>query len=171
MTAANTSPWLYNRRGNPGPDIRRMKFDAGATTPVKRGEVCDTSGAFVAPLGSNKVMAGIIVVANEEIKNGDRAGYYEVIVPQPGDVFEYALDVAAALAETTALYWSDSQTVTQTAGAGHQLATAVGQDNYPPKQGHLSDDGSGDSGTTIRSVAVAHLSFLAAVSYEAKLQV
>jgi predicted RecA/RadA family phage recombinase len=136
---------------------------------VKRGELLELSGGNWVPLGSDKAMAGIIAVAAEEIKSGDRAGYYEIIIPRPGDIFEFDLAAASAVAVGAALYFSTTEALTVTAGT-NVIGNAVGQEHYPAKQGHLADDGSGDSGTTVRSTSQVRMTFKAAVSYFAALQ-
>ncbi len=152
--ATNTTRWLRNLDGATEPFVYLALFQAGATQAIKRGELLeftgDTNTAFV-PLDSDFGMVSNIAIANEEIKSGDRAGYYEVIVPRPGDVFEFELDTAAATAYGTALYFDDSETVS--ASGTEPLGYAVGQSHYPDKQGHLADDASGDAGTTIASNA------------------
>jgi hypothetical protein len=114
-------------------------------------------------------MDGNVAIANEEIKDGDRAGYYEIIVPRPGDVFEFALAAAAALAYGTPLYYSSSEAVTVTAGT-YPLGYAVGMEHYPQKQRHLTDDAAGDSGTTIGSTAYARMTICESASIWSKLQ-
>ena len=167
--ASNQIRWIRNLLGAPSPFVMLGLFQAGSTQAIKRGEVLELSGGNWIPLDANQVMAAIIAVANEEVKAGDRAGYYEIIVPRPGDVFEYDLDTAAATAVGTALYWSSSEVLTATAGAGNVLAYAVGQEHYPLPQGHLADDASGDSGVTVRSQGTVHVAFVNAASYWAAL--
>lgn len=168
--ASNNVRWVGNLEpGVPGPCVRRGKFQAGATQAIKRGEFLILSGGYWVPLTSDTAMAGVIAIANEEIKNGDRAGYYEILVPRLGDIFEYDLAAASAIAEGTALYFNSSEKVTVTAGT-NVIGNAVGQEHYPAKQGHLSDDASGDAGTVIRSTAQVRMTIKAAVSYLAALQ-
>jgi len=159
--ATNRNSWIYSMQGAAKPLKMLGKFQAGATQAIKIGEILeftgDTNSAWV-PIDSNFEMNGNIAIAAEEVKSGDRAGYYEIIVPRPGDVFEYALDTAAATAYGTGVYYSASQTVTATAGVG-RLGTAVGQRHYPQRQGHLADDASGDMGTTIKSTAYVEMTF------------
>ncbi len=163
----NRMRWLRSLTGAPKPLIMLGLFQAGSTQAVEKGEILElTAGGSTqwVPMDADFAMAADVAIANEEIKDGDRAGYYEIIVPRPGDVFEYALATADATAIGTSLYWSDAETVTVSAGA-NVIGRAVGQANYPLKQGHLADDASGDSGTTIRSQAFVQMVFTETASY------
>ena len=169
--ATNHVRWVGNLFGAAEPLIMLGKFQAGATKAIKRGELLeltgDTNTAWV-PMDSDYSMAANVAIANEEIKSGDRAGYYEIIVPRPGDIFEYEIATPAATAVGTALYWSSSEKVAAT--GTNQLGTAVGQEHYPQKQGHLADDASGDAGTTVKTCAYVRMTIKAAASYYAALQ-
>lgn len=167
--AVNKATWVKNLNGANAPLIMLGKFQAGSTQAVKRGEILELSGGNFIPLASDKSMSAIIAIANEELKVGDLAGYYEIIVPRPGDVFEFELAAASALALGTALYYSTSQVLTVTAGT-NIIGYACGQENYP-QQGHTADDASGDMGTTVRSTSYARMTFKEAVSYFKALQV
>jgi len=159
--ATNRIAWVGNLNGAKEPLVMLGLFAAGASVPIKRGEIIEFTGntnTEWVPMDSDFNGAGNIAVANEEIKSGDRAGYYEIIVPRPGDIFEFELAAAGATAIKTALYFSSSQKVTVTAGS-YVLGTAVGQENYPQKQGHLSDDGGGDAGTTVRNQTYVRMTF------------
>lgn len=168
--ATNNVRWIRNLDGAMEPLVRRALFQAGATQAIKRGEILELTGnsstAFV-PIDSDFAMNSHIAIANEEIKSGDRAGYYEVIVPRPGDVFEYDLAAASAIALDTPLYFSSSEVVTVTAG-GNILGRSVGLEHYPQKQGHLADDAAGDAGTTINSTAQVRMTFDAGASWWSK---
>ncbi|MEK6684439.1 MAG: hypothetical protein AABY46_07250 [Nitrospirota bacterium] len=164
--ASNKTTWVRNLHGATEPLIMLGKFAAGVTVPIKRGEILELTGSTNTewvPIDSDFSMAGNIAVANEEIKSGDRAGYYEIIVPRPGDVFEFATAAGAAHAVGDDFFYSASQTIAAT--GTNALAYAVGQENYPQKQGHLSDDAGGDAGTTIKSLSYARVCFKLAVSY------
>lgn len=156
--------WLHNTDGAPGPYIKLGSFQAGATQAIVRGQILILSAGHFVPISSDTAMAGVIAVANEDIPSGDRAGYYEIIVPRHGDVFEFDLAAASAIAVGTALYYSSSEALTVTAGT-NIIGYAAGQQHYPAKQGHVTDDGSGDAGTTIRSTSQVRMKFKAAVSY------
>jgi hypothetical protein len=166
--ATNTTRWVGNLNGISEPLVILGKFQAGSTQAINRGEIlsltADTNTRFE-PVSSDVSGSSNIVIANEEIKDGDRAGYYEVMAPRPGDIFEFAIDTAAATAIGTALKSSDSETLS--ASGSNALAYAVGQEHYPQKQGHLADDASGDSGETIRSTSYVRVTFKASTSYYA----
>ena len=168
--ATNKATWVGNLDGATEPLIMLGKFKAGADQAIKRGELLeltgDTNTTWV-PMDSDFDGAGNMAIANEEIKSGDRAGYYEIIVPRPGDVFEYAYDSATNPSAGDAVYWSDSQTVASSGTNG--LGTVVGQEHYPDKQGHLADDASGDAGTTIRNTSYVRFTFDLTGSYYAAL--
>lgn len=170
--ATNNTRWVGNIDGAAEPFIYLGKFQAGSTQAVKMGEIIeftgDTNTAWV-PIDSDFAGAGNVAIANEEIKSGDRAGYYEIIVPRPGDMFEYDLDTAAATAYGTALYYSSSEAVS--ASGSNQLATAVGQQHYPQKQEHLADGGIADMGSTIKSQSTVIMTFETAASLYAALVV
>jgi len=168
--ATNKTRWLRNLDGASEPLTMLHLFQAGATQAIKAGEILeltgDTNTAWV-PIDSDFAMNGNIAVAAEEIKAGDRAGYYNIIVPRPGDVFEFPLATAAATAIGTALYFSDSETVTNS--GTNALGYAVGTSHYPLKQGHLADDAGGDAGTTIKSYAYVEMVFALTASFYAAL--
>lgn len=168
--ASNKTTFIKNLlTGDTKPLIMLGLFQAGSTQAVKRGEILELSGGNWIPLDADQSMAGVIAVANEEIKAGDLAGYYEIIIPRPGDVFEYELAAAGATAVGTNLFYSTSQKVTVSTG-NNQLGEAVGQENYPDKQGHLSDGEVGDRGVTVRSQSYVRMTFVKAASYYAVLE-
>lgn len=165
--ATNQARWVRNLNGAPEPLVMLGLFQAGATQAIKRGELLELTGdgntAWV-PMDSDFAMDSNVAIANEEIKDGDRAGYYEIIVPRPGDVFEFELDAADDLSLGTALYWSDSETATDTAGS-YVLGRVAGTDHYPQKQEHLADGGVADMGTTLRSQSRVHMAIRQVASY------
>ena len=164
--ATNQARWCYNLFGIPEPLIMYGNFAAGTTAAIKRGELIELTGntnTEWVPMDADFAGAANVAIANEEIKSGDRAGYYEIIVPRPGDVFEFALDTANNPAVGALLYWSDSETVSES--GSNALAQVAGQEHYPQKQGHLADDAGGDAGTTLRNTARVRMIFKAAVSY------
>ena len=170
--ATNNQRWVGNIDGATEPYIYLGSFQAGATQAIKQGEILEFTGdsnTDWVPIDSDFAMAGNVAVANEEIKDGDRAGYYEIIVPRPGDMFDYSLATAAATAYGTALYYSSSEAVA--ASCTNQLATAVGQQHYPQKQEHLADGGIADMGTTIKSQSTVIMTFELAASLYATLVV
>ena len=165
----NKSPFVKNLITGSTEPLRMLgKFQAGATQAVKRGELLELSGGNFIPLATDKAMSAVVAVADEEIKNGDKAGYYNILVPRPGDVFEFALSAAANPSVGANVAVSDSQTVTTT--VTNQLGDVVGQEHYPDRQGHASDDASGDAGTTIRNTSNVLVTIKESTSYYAALQ-
>ena len=164
--ASNKVRWIKNLFGAAEPLVMYGLFQAGATQAVKRGEIlsktADTNTRFE-PVGADVAGNANIAIANEEIKAGDRAGYYEIVVPRLGDVFEFALDTAAATAVGAALKSATSETLSAT--GSNALAYACGQEHYPQKQGHVTDDASPDSGETIRVQSTVLVTFKEAVSH------
>ncbi|HUS92059.1 MAG TPA: capsid cement protein, partial [Phycisphaerae bacterium] len=161
--------WLRNLYGATEPFIMRGKFLAGASQAIVAGQILELSATNWIPLDADQAMAGVIAVAIQDIDSGDRAGYYSLCVPRPGDVFEYPLASAAAVAVGANLYWSSATVVTTTAGS-NALGDSVGQENYPAEQDHLSKGGITDYGTTVNSIGFVQMTFKAAVSYWAVLQ-
>lgn len=159
--AVNKSPWVKNLYGAQAPLVMLGLFRAGSTEAIKRGEIIHLDTQFKA-IHTDEDFTAALAVANEEIKAGDLAGYYSIIVPRPGDVFEFDLATAAATAIGTAMYYSTSQALS-TSGS-HVIGRSVGQENYPV-QGHASDDASGDAGSTIRSQSTVRIVFDEAHSY------
>jgi len=162
--------WLKNLR-NPnatGPLIKLGLFRAGADQEIVKGQMLEKtySGTttFV-PWDSDYDATGTddaLAVAACDIKSGDRAGYYPVIVPQPGDVFEAPLAAASAMAIGTELTYSSATALTT--GGTYPVGYACGMDNYP-EQGHASDDASKDAGSTVKSTSYVQFTFKTAVSY------
>lgn len=154
--AVNKSPWIRNNHGAASPLIIMGLVQAGSTQAIKRGEICvynETSGYFV-PADAVADQKYSLAIANEEQKAGDLARYMEFIAIREGDVFEFALDAAAqiALGNGLELTASDSQSLTLDVD-GNAVAFVVGCQNYP------------DSGTTLRYVSYAEVSFHPEFSY------
>ena len=153
------------------PLVRLGLFQAGSTQAIKRGELLSftaVTNTNFEPLAADASRDSDIAIANEEIKAGDRAGYYEIIVPRPGDVFEFDLATAAATAVGASLFFSSSEAFA--ASGSNVVGTAVGQEHYPQKQGHLSADGAPDAGVTIRSISVVRCTIKEAASVYSLLQ-
>lgn len=170
MAVSNKMTFVKNVL-NPGlsqPYLVKGLFQAGATQAIKRGEILErTAGGNTQwiPIDSDFAAVGNIAVAWEEIKSGDRAGYYWIAVPRPGDVWRYTLQSATAVTLGDALYYSTTDSQTLHTSGTNVLARVVDEDHYPQKQGHLADEPSGDAGTTIRSTSYALVGFIAAASY------
>lgn len=164
--ATNNVRWVRNLNGATEPLVMLGKFEAGSTQAVKRGELleltADTNTSWT-PMDSDFAGSANVAIANEEIKAGDRMGFYEIIVPRPGDVFEFDLAASGDPALGQALYWSDSETLAES--GSNILAYAAGQEHYPDKQGHLADDAGGDAGETLRYGTKVRCIFKEAVSY------
>lgn len=162
--ASNKNPFVKNLiTGSIQPLIIPGLFVAGATTAIKAGEILGRTGSTNttwAPATDADITTGVAVAACE-IKSGDRAGYYPIIVPRLGDVFEFAIATAAGTAMGTALYISDSQVLA--ASGSHIFGYAVGWEHYP-LQGHAADDASGDAGTTLRTISSVRMVFAQARS-------
>lgn len=161
--ATNQQRWVRNLYGADKPLVMLGLFPAGTSNAIKRGEMLKLSGSDFVPMTDDYNASADLAIANEEIKSGDRAGYYEIIVPRPGDVFEFDIETDAATAVGTSLRANTSEQLS-TSGS-NIIAYACGQDNYPQKQGHLTDDAQGDAGTTIRSKGTVLVTFEAASSY------
>jgi hypothetical protein len=157
--------------GSSEPFIMKGLFQAGSTQAIEQGEMLKISGGDFVPMTADYNASADLAIANQKIKSGDLAGYYEIIVPRPGDIFEYALDTAAATAVGASLYaGATSPTESFAASGSNAIAAAVGQEHYPQFQGSASDDASPDRGTTIKSTSTVRCMFEAASSYFAALQ-
>lgn len=152
-------------------------FQAGATQAIKRGELLeltgDTNTKWV-PLDSDFAMSENVAIAACEIKSGDPAGYYPIIAPRPGDVFEFALDAADDLALGTPVYaygtTTASEAVTDTAGT-NILGNVAGWPAYAgiyPQ--NFADSGAPAKGTTIGTLSRVHITIENTNSYFHALQ-
>lgn len=167
--ASNQVRYVGSMFGAPGPFKFRGKFKAGATQAISRGEILELNSGDWIPLDADQSMSAIIAVSDCEIKSGDLAGYHELIVPRPGDIFEIDLAAADGSAAGTSLYWSSSQQLTVTAGSNVIGVTC--DDSILPEQGFQSSTVSPDAGTTIRTTKKIRFTFKASTSYYAALQV
>lgn len=159
--------WKRNVFGATAPFKFPVNFQAGATQLIKSGDILDLSGS-VAPLASDKSMAGIIAVSDCEIRSGDLGGYRDAIVPRPGDMFEFALSASAVPTIAEALYWSTSQVL---AVSGSNIIGYITDVSFIPLQGFNSVNPSFDVGTTLRTVSNVLMSFKQSVSYYAALYI
>jgi hypothetical protein len=173
MAADRYNRFLRNLNvlGKPGPSIFLGSFQAGATQAIDFGEIisltADTNTDWE-PVGDSVSGASNIAMANCKIESGDAAGYYEIAVPCPGDVFWFDIETAAATALGTALYSHTSEILS--AAGSNQLATSVGYDHYPQVQGRLTRGHIMDHGTSITSKGSVDATFKASTSYYAALQ-
>lgn len=153
MATQKAVKWRFDIGGARTPHTILDKFQAGSTQEIDDGELLertgDTNTAWV-PMDSDFAMAGNVAVSIGKIKSGDAEGMYEVIIPRPTDVFEAKLLSTDDQnpARGTAVYWSDSETVTTTAGS-NILGYIYDHDGYPQQSGHASDDASVARGVTI----------------------
>jgi len=168
--ATNTKRWVGNAYGLKGPLVMLGKFQAGSTQAVKVGELLLITGGYFSPVTANYASTADLAIANEEIKANDLEGYYEIIVPRIGDIFEYEIATAAATAVGTALKHSTSEVIAAQGGSGNIVAYACGQEHYPKGQGHLADGDYSDRGTTVRTASRVRVMFTEAASYFAALQ-
>ncbi len=167
--------WVGNLNGVSEPLVRRCLFQAGATQAIEKGQFLEftgnTNAAFV-PLDSDYDMSSAhdVAISKEKVEDGDRAGYYDVIIPRPGDLFECDLAAAGANAEGTDVYYDGDDSVTITAGT-NIIGKIVGLEHYPPKMAHLASGDIGNPGVTIRSVSKCIICIEESNSYYARLQV
>jgi hypothetical protein len=158
--------WIRNLLGASEPLVMLGKFAAGSSVAVKAGEILELTGntnTEWVPMDSDFVGAANVAIAACNIKSGDLTGYYPIIVPRPGDVFEFALATAAATVLGASLYWSDSETLKAT--GTNVLGRAADQTHYPQEQGHGSDGDPVDRGTSVRSKGTIQMTFIEDVSY------
>lgn len=174
--ATNQARWVKSLFGPhiTEPLIVPGNFAAGTSVPIKRGEILELTGntnTEWVPLDSDFNMAANVAIAAEEIKAGDPTGYYKIIVPRPGDVFEYALDAADDLAIGTALYFSvDSEHVTDTAGT-NILGNVCGWTHYSNiYPNNHAESGAATKGVTLAFQSRVHMTFQPSNSYWAAIQ-
>ena len=153
--SVNKYPFVKNLSGEK-PLIFPGLVQAGSTAEIKRGELCtydETTSNFI-PVSAVADRRYSLAIANEEQKSDGLARYMEFMALRPDDVFEFALDAAAqvALGDGLELTASDSQKLTRDVD-GDAVAFVVGISNYP------------ESGTTLRSIASAEVSFNPVYSY------
>jgi hypothetical protein len=161
--ASNHARFVRNLSGANEPLVMLGLFQAGGTQAIKRGEMLKISGGNFVPMSADYNAAADLAIAAEEIRVGDLAGYYEIIVPRPDDVFEFDILTAAATAVGTGLYTYTSEKFQ--ASGSNIVAYAVGQEHYPLKQNHASDGEPADNGVTVRTISVVRVIFELASSY------
>lgn len=132
--ATNQTPWIGNLDGAGNPLLMPGLVQAGSTQAIKRGELCtwnETAGYFV-PVNAVADNAYSLAIAAEEQKAADAARYMRFYMPRQGDVFEFALAAAAAVALGDALTLTASQSQQLTRDVdGALAAVSVTADNYP----------------------------------------
>lgn len=158
-----------------GPMVYPGLFQAGATQAITKGALlkrtADTNTRWT-PADDHDAAAGSgLALAAQEIASGDLAGYYELWIPRPGDVWEFDLAAASALAPETALYPSGTAGVVLTVTAGSNIvAYSVIGSNFPGLQKRLSQGQTGDFGETFRSTSKVWAVFRAACSFYKTIQ-
>lgn len=142
-------------------------FQAGSTQAITAGQLLErTAGGSTqwVPIDSDHdATVTKLAIAAQDISSGDLAGYYEILGFRPGDVWEFDLVAASALAPETALYYSSSTVLTVTAGTNIIGYSYFGK-NFPGMQKRMSQGQLGDNGTTFRSTTRVPVIFRAAVS-------
>lgn len=165
--------WV-ERIGHPnevGPLVMPGLFQAGATQAITCGQIlertADTNTKWVPIDSDHDASAGAgLAIAGQDIASGDLAGYYPIIVPRSGDVFEFDLAAASAIEPETALYYSAVGPTTLTVTAGTNIiAYSTFGPNFPGMQKRLSEGQLGNSGTTFRSTNKVRAVFRAACSF------
>ena len=160
--------WIENIN-NPslvGPLVIPGLFQAGATATAAEGDLlertADTNTKFVPIDSDHDATVTKLAIAKHPIASGDLLGFYDVIAPREGDVFEADLAAASAVAPEQALYYS-SPTAVATSGS-NILGYAYFGPNHPGIQGRLSQGQLGDKGVTYRSTNKVRFIFRKAVS-------
>lgn len=169
--ATNQTRWVKSLLGLPNELILPGKFQTG--TAIKKGQLLELSAGYFIPLASDKAMSATVAIAGMEVKSDYPTGYYPIIVPRPGDIFQFALDSAGANALGAAMYVSGAtaEVVTATVGTniiGHVAGWAHYSSIYP--QNPTTDTGAVDKGTTVGTQARVDMTIKAACSYYAALQ-
>ena len=129
-------------------------FAAGSSVTVNQGDILELTGDSKKEwVGMNSVYdvgasSDWLAIAAEEVKATDLAGYYRIIVPRPGDIFEYKTD-SQAYKIGDELQWKAVQELLKS--SSNPIAKVVGYSNYPYPQNHLADGGVVDKGVAIRS--------------------
>lgn len=171
--ATNKCRFVKNLMGLADPVPVPGLFAAGSSVPIKRGQLLELTGngnTEWVPMDSDYAMSKNVAIADCEIKSGDPAGYYPIIASRPGDVFEFDLDAADDLAIGTALYYSSSEAVTDTAGTniiGHVAGWPQYSSLYPQ---NFNDSGQPAKGTTIETRSQVHMTIENSNSYFQALQ-
>jgi hypothetical protein len=149
-----------------GPLVMPGKFAVGTTAEIEIGDLIELTGnSNTEWVAMNSDFAGNanVAVAHADLDSGDRAGYYPIEVPRPGDYWEYPLLAAANPSLGAAVFWSAKQVVKDS--GSNTLGHVVSHDHYPYPQQHLTRGGIVDLGTTIRNTNHVNIKILPAASY------
>ncbi len=166
---ARFATWIRNINGATEPLLWPGLFQAGSTLAIEAGDILSHDGTTWTILDADEAMAGDVAVAFEDIVVGDLAGFYSIMVPRHGDVFEFALNTAGATVFGDELYWQAENTVTITTGS-NVLGQAVSVDIYPYPQHHNLNAPGADKGVSLRSKSTVQMTFTLAASYYVALE-
>jgi hypothetical protein len=130
----NKYPFVKNICGDDAPLIMPMKAAAGSTRTFKMGEILtyNENAGEITAVDAAADQAYSLVIAKEEQKEADPARYVPCFMLREGDVFEFAMAAAAAVAygDGLALTADQSQQLTRDVD-GNAVAMSVGTDNVP----------------------------------------
>ena len=166
---ANLSPYLGNVISHDPLPLVRLGLVAAASA-IEKGDIVEYTGNSNTEwvvIDSDFAGDANVAVMNEEVRTDDALGYYELIVPRPGDIFEFTLVTAGNPLLGAGLYWvSDGDGLAE---SGSNILCRVADDAHYPKQNHVAINGAGapDEGVTIPNTANGKVivAFLPAVSY------
>lgn len=168
--------WIENLydKNKVGPTVIPGRFAAGASQAIAAHTLLERTGntntEWVPIDSDHDASTTKLAVKNEQpITSGDLTGDYEIISPQPGDVFEADLAAASAVAPETALYYSSATAITVTAGT-NIIGYSVHGPNHPGLQNRLSQGQLGDKGTTYLSTNKVRFVFRQSYSINTKFQ-
>lgn len=155
-TSVNKVSFIKSRSG--APDKFLGKVQAGSSATIRMGAICcygKTSGYWteVSAVADSKYP---LAIAGEEQKSTDLTRNIEFYSLAPGDVFEFPMAAAAAVAlgAQFSLTASDSQMLTVGATGIMPVATYVGISNRPTEAGNVTD----------RTITYGQFEFLPTVS-------
>jgi hypothetical protein len=130
----NKYPFVKNIYGDDAPLVMPMKAAAGSTRTFKMGEILtyNENAGEITAVDAAADQAYSLVIAAEEQKEADPARYVPCFMLREGDVFEFAMAAAAAVAygDGLALTADQSQQLTRDVD-GNAVAMSVGTDNVP----------------------------------------
>lgn len=130
--ATNAAVPFQNIYGRAMPVFIDLPVQAGATQLIAKGEICwitdlDIENNPVVPAVADET-GYIPVIANEAQEAGDPARKIQFVLPQPGDLFRFALNTATTVQNGDSLEVASSQTFK--AGSSNVVATVFGVDEY-----------------------------------------
>lgn len=166
--AVNLQPYAKDLNGGLPPLILHLPVAAGATTPIKRGEICELSAGVWTPITGDDAFSGEIAICNQEITEVSKAGHYPFIIPRRNDLFEFELAAEAAIARGASLYFSTSQVLASS--GSNAFGKVFDHAGYPRKQGKADVGDVADRGSTVGTTKFVLMTFDAATTYLAALQ-